>query len=143
MRTSTTWQKGQGGRPAGTRNKHNLGMEERWAALVTRFPKADEQEFLARTIAGDMDCRTCHGKKRTTYVDKDGKLFTRMCASCDGTGKEKISVADGLRAAQIIASRRWAEKKAIEVTGEDGGPITACIELIVRKAERGDADSTG
>lgn len=121
-----------GGKKKGSQNVQTRTMEERWLALVKKFPKADEQEFLARTIAGDMICRTCQGKKRTTFIKPSGDLGTRMCASCDGTGKEKISVADGLKAAGIIAARRWAEKKAVEVTGSEGGPIEHTLELIIR-----------
>lgn len=121
-----------GGRKRGVRNLRNQSYDELWNSLLDKYPGADIQELLARIIAGDVDCGTCHGKTRTPYTDKDGQKGTRICQSCDGTGKEKICIADRLRAINIVAARVWPEKKAIQVTGEDGGPIEHAIELIIR-----------
>ncbi len=122
----------RGGRKKGTRNRVAQSYDERWKRLVAENPGSDIQELAVMILAGKVQCGTCHGKKRTSYVDKDGKRFTRICESCDGTGLEKISIADRLKVMAIIAGRVWPERKAVEVTGEDGGPIEHKIELIIR-----------
>lgn len=121
-----------GGRQQGVRNVRDRSYDELWKSLLAKFPGADIQELLARIISGLVPCGTCHGKKRTTYTDKDGEVLTRICQSCDGTGWEKISIADRLKAVHIVAGRIWPEKKAVEVSGVEGGPIEHTLELIIR-----------
>jgi hypothetical protein len=64
----------------------------------------------------DAAC-TCHG------------IGERTCLSCDGSKWEKIDVNTMLKAATELSKYRYPQLKAIEVTGEGGGPIQHSHEI--------------
>ena len=53
--------------------------------------------------------------------------------SCDGAGREKISVADRIKAAGLAVARRWPEKKAIDLDVTSGGATLSDIIAERRK----------
>ena len=106
------------GRAKGTPNKFTADARERYERLRAVISGCDYVELWLRTIADKVPCGTCHGKKKTAYVTENGKSFMRKCASCHGTGWEKISLRDRLYATDMISKRDWPERKAIDVSGE-------------------------
>lgn len=104
-------------------------------------------QVLFAGARNELPCSKCRGSGRTKYWKRQnrrdlGKLCSRVCESCYGDKLERLSPETILKAAAELAQYESPKKKAIEVTGEDGGPVTACIELIVRKAVHG-ADGQG
>jgi hypothetical protein len=122
-----------GGRKAGTPNK----LTGYLAAKPDGYSPFETLFLIARN---QLPCSKCRGTGRTKYWKplKKGQIVpeigSRICESCYGDKLERLSPETILKAASELGQYESPKKKAIEVTGEDGGPITACIELIVRKA---------
>ncbi len=109
-----------GGRQKGSGNKHTATLRER----IARF-NCDPFEVLADIANGNLDCGVCLGAGKTRYqAAADGdRTFERVCQSCYGSKRERISPAERGKAAAELAQYIEAKRKAVEHTGIDGGPI--------------------
>lgn len=133
-----------GGRSAGTPNKVTLSVQEKLARL-----NYDPHLGMERIASNELPCGVCRGSGKSFYKlapgahaeDCDGSVIpskmlchcegigTRKCESCYGTLFEACSpeLRGKMHAelAQYVAPKR----KAIEVTGEDGGPLKHSHEI--------------
>ena len=113
-----------GGRKLGGGNKVS------WTDLCAEHNyRPGELGILA--AMGKAPCVTCQGKGKTKFQPKSGKTGERICQSCWGSGFER-DFGKQLDADQKNVKRTYADLKALEVTGQDGGPIEHAIELIIR-----------
>lgn len=110
------------GRPKGSINKATEALGRQKDPLVV-LSSARVKEILT----GKLPCSVCRGKGKTKYQPAKGesKLFDRTCLSCYGSKYEKISPELMAKVALEVREYGFPKRKAIEVTGEDGGPIQA------------------
>lgn len=131
-----------GGRAKGVPNKITGYI----AAKPEGYSPFDTMFLIARNM---LPCGKCRATGRTKYWKPTKKrqlvpeMGTRICESCYGDKLERLGPETILKAAAELAQYEAPKRKAIEVTGENGGPVTACIELIVRKAAHGDGNRPG
>ena len=111
-------------------------------------------EAMVKTALGDVPCGVCFGKGNTVYQPKRKKLQDgtyageafedamkgrpRVCQSCCGSGKEKVSPELKGRMHERLAMKTHADLKAFEHTGQFGGPIqieTVHVEFVKPKIE--------
>lgn len=112
----------RGGRPPGAPNKSTIDIQAKLAAVG-----CDPILGMALIASGEVPCGTCHGKGKTKYKS-EGIIRERVCESCYGTLKEKIT--PDLRGkmyaelAQYVAPKR----KAIEHSlGEGAGEALVAV----------------
>lgn len=127
--------KGQSGNPKG-RQVGQLGKKGRVEEACKKVG-IDVFVVLAEQAAGKMKCNVCRGTGKTRYQPAHGETGTleRKCQSCYGSGFEKISPKDRGWAAAELAQYLEAKRKAIEVTGEGGGPLQASVTVRFVSAE--------
>lgn len=134
------------GRPKGSVNKATLSIQDKLQRLGH-----DPIEGMAKIAMNELPCGVCRGTGKTLYrkpmkprvkcdncgyenpqafvrckvceSEPDLELAERICMSCYGTLMEACSPSlrgqMNAELAQYIAPKR----KAIEVTGEEGGPL--------------------
>lgn len=110
----------RGGREKGKPNRATLEISERLARL-----KCDTISGLAKIALRDVPCGVCFGKGRTKYKLPTGegepqRIGERVCESCFGTLKERISPETSLKAYSELAQYEHPKRKAIEHSNPDG-----------------------
>ena len=91
-------------------------LDEKWPGWNPVVQQADI------AVTGRLECPACNGERVTlTIDDEDGKFD--ICAECGGTGHQYASVETRLNAADKVKKCLYPELKAVEFTGEDGGPM--------------------
>lgn len=121
-----------GGRQKGTPNKVNAAVSEKLARW-----KCDPFHVLAKIAMGDLPCGTCYGKGRTKFQSGSSDFpGERICQSCWGSRRERITTAERSRAAAELTEFVAAKRKAVEVTGADGGPLDMVLEVVFVEAGR-------
>ena len=128
------------GRPQGSPNKRSGAMADRLAEWGCNPAK-----ILADIATNNMQCGVCRGKLRTKFILAKGKhaeecegsanctcdgMSERGCQSCNGTGMEACCVKDRKDAAGELIQYIEAKRKAVEVSGPEGGEIP--MRLTVR-----------
>ena len=115
------------GRKAGTPNKRTTIKQ----ALLEI---GDMPIRVLKAVAeGDLPCGTCRGSGRTKFQprskdsDEPGE---RTCQSCWGSGKERITTTQRTDAAKEILQYQEPKRKALEVTGADGGPVSIKVTYV-------------
>lgn len=128
-----------GGKVKGSKNRITKLKEK----LAGGLPIEKGVAFAELVLDGKVPCGVCHGKGKTKFQPRrkkvdglwvDGvadmedneiapKLGERTCQSCYGSGLERLSPGERLRAALDLIEYGYAKKKAIEVSGPDGGAI--------------------
>ena len=87
-------------------------------------------ELSILSAQGKAPCGTCDGKGKTRFQPGGGKKLTeRVCQSCWGSGFERSTLAVKLEADFRNAKRTYPDLKAVEVTGESGGPIQTALTV--------------
>lgn len=148
------------GRKKGTPNKSTAQAHE----IMDRL-KVDPIELLALIAARKIPCGTCIDKNRkptgrTKYILPLGQhwrecaitkakltkgellctcdgIGERDCLSCFGTTWERIPTETMLKASAELAQYKHPKKKAIEVSGPQGGPIENRMELVFVEGKEG------
>lgn len=140
------------GRKKGTPNKSTAQAHE----IMDRL-KVDPIELLALIAARKIPCGTCIDKNRkptgkTKYLLPSGQhsskcmkgdhctcegIGERTCLSCFGTKWERIPTETMLKASAELAQYKHPKKKAIEVSGPQGGPIENRMELVFIEGREG------
>jgi hypothetical protein len=119
--------KGQktGGRKKGVPNRKTEEIADKLARL-----RCDPIEGMAHIATGNITCPTCAGKKRAKYsIGMAGPYWDpekgaeMACRTCTGTGKEPIAPELKGKMYAELAQYVAPKRKAIEVTGKDGGPV--------------------
>ncbi len=101
----------------------------------TKFQPASHQSTAkCQTCLGtghcaDQTCGTCKGDGWMATRTEE-KLGVRTCQSCYGSGLERLSPSERLRAALELIEYGHAKRKAIEVTGQDGEPVQVRIAFV-------------
>jgi hypothetical protein len=92
----------------------------------------DPEDAMLEIAKGELQCLTCFGNCETRYVsvdesgtrlrEADGSLKwnVRLCESCLGTGRERMHVADVLKARQSIFDKVVPSLKQIDHSSDDG-----------------------
>lgn len=107
------------GRKKGTPNKSTQTVKE----MLERL-KCDPFEGMAMIASGDVPCGTCHGAGKTRYrIPNSEKVGERLCESCYGTLKERVSPALRGQMYSDLAKYVAPQLRAIEHQGPQGGPI--------------------
>lgn len=102
---------------------------------------------------GDVPCGVCHGKGKTKYQPKtrtldDGAKYQvaedpdgseRVCQSCWGSGKERISPELKFKANDMLAKYVHPTLKQMELSGPNGGPMSMSLADVVRARREQDA----
>jgi hypothetical protein len=90
------------------------------------------EEAMLEIAKGELVCLTCYGACETRYVtvDENGsrqrdeqgnlKFNVRLCESCLGTGRERMHVADVLKARTSIFDKIVPSLKQIDHSNDDG-----------------------
>ena len=91
----------------------------------------DVFRVLYDAAMGELPCSVCRGEGKTKFQPAKGlsKLASRTCQSCYGSGREVLSPKDRIAAAEYLGRRLEPHLSAVEVTGQDGGPIQAKLEV--------------
>ncbi len=121
-----------GGRQKGVGNKRLPLRElcEKW--------EADPFEFMAKAIAGKLECNVCRQRLVTRVRGSvHSREHFRDCQSCKGDGWEKLSPEFRGRMAEALASYLEPKMQSIAHTGADGGPIDHKMEVVFVEAENG------
>lgn len=113
----------RGGRKPGTPNKPTQLLRERLAAIG-----CDYVGFLALTVKNEVPCGVCRGTGRTKFKSTSGKPAVRECQSCWGDKLERLDPKLRVQAAATLMEYCEAKRKAVEVTGDEGGPV----EMVIR-----------
>lgn len=110
------------GRPKGSVNKATEALGRQKDPLVVLSTSR-----IKEILTGKLPCSVCRGVGRTRYQPAKGgdKLADRTCLSCYGSKYEKISPELMSKVALEVREYGYPKRKAIEVTGEDGGPVEA------------------
>jgi hypothetical protein len=105
----------------------------------------DPKQRLALVAMGELPCTVCRGSGRTKYkhIAKDGaeQILDRICESCYGTLKEKISPDLIFRASAELLQYQLPKRKAVELTGADGAPLDNRMTVVFVEAKDGKRDS--
>ena len=118
----------RGGRKKGTPNKETRTLQEKLDSLG-----CDPIEGMALIASGKVPCGVCHGEGKTRYkVPGTNKVGERLCESCYGTLLEHISPDLRGRMYAEIAQYLLPKRKALEVTGADGGPLQVTLAEVIR-----------
>jgi len=118
-----------GGRKPGSVNK----LTKMVRAVLD--PLIDKSHLLVEQVLdGKLPCGVCRGKGKTKYQPAKGenRLLERTCQSCYGSGFERLSPGERLRAALEIMEYGHAKRKAVEIAGIDGQPIQHTHTLIFK-----------
>jgi hypothetical protein len=88
-------------------------------------------EALVMAAANKMPCGTCGGTGKTRFQPAKGEDRTgsRVCQSCWGSKMERISAKERAWADAEACSMIYPRLKAVELTGEDGGPIKSALTV--------------
>jgi len=103
-------------------------------SLIKKLADAgyDPEDAMLEIAKGELECLTCFGACETRYVsvDENGsrqrdeqgnlKYNVRLCESCLGTGRERMHVADVLKARISIFDKVVPSLKQIDHSSEDG-----------------------
>ncbi len=136
-----------GGRAKGTPNKSVATIE----AVIARM-KRPPQEILASIAENDVECPVCRGaggwEPKQTELDANQLAVKQIvsstnpkavpnhwqqCKDCKGTGREPIPAKLSSWCSAELMQYAFAKRKAIEITGADGGPIKTRHELVFVK----------
>lgn len=119
-----------GGRKKGSLNKHTRVMKDLLEGIVEKG-----KSYVDQVLEGKVPCGVCAGKGKTRYqaAHGDDRTFERTCQSCYGSKFERLSPETRLRAALDAIEYGHPKRKAIEVTGKDGGAIQAKLEVVFIK----------
>ena len=142
-----------GGRKKGSVNRFKRLREQ---CKIEELPIEKGVIFAEMVLDGKVPCGVCHGKGKTKYQprrkkidgmwvdtvseseERDPKLAERTCQSCYGSGLERLSPAERLRAALELIEYGYAKKKAIEVTNPDG-TLRPSWEVVILETKNGKA----
>ncbi len=108
-----------GGRKPGSVNKFKRLREQ---SSVSSLPIEKGVIFACMVLDGKVPCGVCHGKKKTRFQPRgEGQEpGIRTCQSCWGSGLERLSPSERLRAALDLIEYGYAKKKAVEISNPDG-----------------------
>lgn len=115
-----------GGRKKGSVNHPNRIRAEGLTDLIRRAKDVCDQILVM-----SLPCSVCRGKGKSAFQAGSGKEpGLRICQSCWGSGKEKITPE--LRAKVALETLEYGHPrlKSIEHTGVDGGPIQLGIRVV-------------
>ena len=115
------------GRKKGVKDKKKVEFET--ASQILERMNMCPIERMARMADGDVPCGVCFGKGKTLWQagKKPDDLRERICQSCYGSCKEKISPELRQRCLAELANYKHAKLKAVEHTGPAGGPIQHAV----------------
>ncbi len=113
------------------------------ASLLKRLEDLgyDPEQAMWEIARGEMQCLTCFGACETRYVsvDENGsrqrdeqgnlKFNVRLCESCLGTGRERMHVADVLKARTSIFDKIVPSLKQVDHSSTDGSMTPKRYEL--------------
>jgi hypothetical protein len=118
----TTYKKGvkTGGRKKGTQNKITQLLNKGLTQEQLASDKVAAWSVLSAIRDGNLSCSTCHATGRTTVCLENGETTTRVCQSCGGDLRERVSAKDRGWAADQQLKRLMAELKAVEHSGTTG-----------------------
>lgn len=127
------------GKKTGGRKKGSINRKTKLKQKLTSgLPVEKGVAFAELVLDGKVPCGVCHGKGKTKFQPKrkkidglwvDGvsdmeetsqKLGERTCQSCYGSGLERLSPGERLRAALELIEYGYAKKKAVDITNSDG-----------------------
>lgn len=116
-----------GGRKKGVPNKRSGTIRERVEALG-----GDYLAYLVHTMMNNIPCGVCRGEGKTKFQPGANSVRfqgVRTCQSCWGSKLEKIAPEASQRAATTLMEYCEAKRKAIEISGPDGGPMQAKVTV--------------
>lgn len=136
-----------GGRVKGSVNRTTKLKNQ----LTSGLPVEKGVAFATLVLDGKVPCGVCHGKGKTKYQPRrkkvDGlwidatadmqdeeivKFGERTCQSCYGSGLERLSPSERLRAALDLIEYGYAKKKAVDVTNSDGS-LRPSWEVVIKQ----------
>jgi hypothetical protein len=99
-------------------------------------------EALVMAAANKMPCGTCNGTGKTRFQPAKGEenSSSRVCQSCWGSKMERISAKERAWADAEACSMIYPRLKAVELTGEDGGPIQTAVRVVYVKPKNSDGE---
>lgn len=120
----------RGGRVKGQPNRKTLEFQ----ALLDRM-KCDPRKVMALIVLNELPCGVCRGKGRTKYAmpvgeGEEPKIRERVCQSCYGTKMESCNPELRGKMAAEMTQYLQPKRKAIEYTGEGGGPIQSTHRIV-------------
>lgn len=142
----------RGGRKKGTPNKATWRVEE-----ILQRRGVNPHDAMCDIVLGNVQCNVCRGALETTVILTAGShtkeckrnmkqtqndscicdgVAMRRCESCSGTGYEKISPELRGKMAAELAQYVAPKRKAVEVTGADGGPVDHRMEVVFVAAKK-------
>lgn len=123
-----------GGRQLGTLNKGTIAVKERIAAFG-----CDYLAYLCHTVNNNVPCAVCRGKGKTPFQPggNSDEPKNRTCQSCWGSKLERTDPKQSAWAAAELMQYCEAKRKAIEVTGAEGGPVDMSMRVLFVEAENG------
>ena len=126
-----------GGRKKGTPNRPTASLRDRLIGL-----NCDYVACLANIVNNTVPCAVCRGKGTTNFQPASPVRFSgeRTCQSCWGSKMERINPEQRLRASATLMEYCEPKRKAIEISGADGGPIDHILEVRFIKAIEGRRD---
>jgi hypothetical protein len=125
-----------GGRKKDTPNKD----KQRFRDLADAFGYTPG-EVLIRTAAGKMPCGKCEGKGKTNFQESaQESAGVLVCKQCWGSGWEPISAKERAWADAECCQMIYPRMKAVEMTGEGGGPVRQAITVEFVNASHSDSD---
>lgn len=141
------------GKKTGGRRKGSVNRYTKLKQQVTLGLPIDKAvAFSELVLDGKVPCGVCHGRGKTKFQprrkkvdglwvdgvsdmedEKTPKLGERTCQSCYGSGLERLSPGERLRAALELIGYGFAKKQAIAVTNPDGS-LRPTWEVVVKHA---------
>jgi len=124
-----------GGRKPGSVNRFKRLREQ---SNVSGLPIEKGVIFAEMVLDGKVPCGVCHGKRKTKFQPRgEGQAAgERTCQSCWGSGLERLSPSERLRAALDLIEYGYAKKKAIDVTNSDG-TLRPSWEVVILEGKDG------
>lgn len=122
----------RGGRRKGTPNKATVTIQQTLARLGV-----DPFEGMALIAKGEIPCGACHQRGKTKVKAADGSFYERTCESCYGSKLEKVSPETRAKMYAELAQYVAPKRKAVELSGPEGGPVDNTMRLIFVEANEG------
>jgi hypothetical protein len=100
----------------------------------------DPFAVLAAVAIGELPCGLCRGVGKTHFQPMRGRQKEpkeRTCGSCYGSGRERISPGERLKAASELAQYCEPKLKAVEHSSAEGAPPITSIQIHLIEAENG------
>lgn len=86
-------------------------------------------------MSNDLDCGACRGTGKTKFQAGGDKPGVRVCQSCWGSGKERVTTDQRERAASSLMKYAFPQLKAIEHSGDSQEAVEHRVRVTYVDAE--------